>query len=71
MNGDVARRLSVVDPSVDGWIRNDVSAPRYFARLRRAASGEGYEFGCPAKWSPLQTDYIAHGAAQGLTALHS
>lgn len=71
MNGDVARRLSVVDPSVDEWIRNDVSAPRYFARLRRAASGEGHEFGRPAKWSALQTDYIAHGAAQGLTALHS
>ena len=71
MNSDVGRRLSVIDPSVDEWIQNEVSAPRYFTRLRGAASGEGREFGHLAKWSSIETDYLAIGAAQGLSDLHS
>lgn len=70
MNSDVSRRLSVIDPSVDEWLQNEVSAPRYFARLRSAASGEGREFGRPAKWSSIETDYLTARAAQGLIDLH-
>lgn len=71
MNSDIARRLSVVDPDIDKWMQSDWRGPSYFARLRRSASGEGHEFGRPATWSSIETDFLSMGAAEGLAELHS
>jgi hypothetical protein len=70
MNSDVARRLSVIDPQVDRWIKNDSVGPGYFARLHQGAIGEGREFGRDATWPPIQTDLLSMGAAEGLAELH-
>lgn len=70
MNGSSARRLSVIDPDIEKWMQDSGGAPRYFARLQRGASGEGYEFGNRATWTPIQTDFLPLSAAQGLEQLH-
>lgn len=70
MNSDVAHRLSVINPDIDKWTQNDWAAPRYFARLRQGASGRGHDFGRPATWQPIQTDWLSMGAAEGLAELH-
>jgi hypothetical protein len=71
MNSDIARRLSVVDPNIHKWMQNDWGGPSYFAHLRRGASGEGHEFGRPATWPSIETDFLSTGAAEGLAELHS
>lgn len=70
MNKDIAHRLSVIDPDIDKWMQNDWGGPRYFRRLRQGASGEGREFGRPATWLPIQTDFLSTDAAKGLAELH-
>ena len=70
MNGGTARRLSVIDPQVEEWTHDSRGTPKYFAQLREAASGKGREFGKPASWAPIQTDFVSMGAAEGLAELH-
>ena len=70
MNSEAACRLSIIDPEVDNWTQNDYSAPRYFSRLRTAASGAGVEFGRRFTWTPLEIDLLSTGAAAGLAELH-
>lgn len=70
MNSAIARRLSIVDPDIEKWMQNGGGGPSYFARLCVGASGEGREFGRPATWPPIQTDFLSMGAAEGLAELH-
>jgi hypothetical protein len=70
LNGDRAQRISVIDPSVERWGSEgrDGRGPEYWYHNRRASSGpQPYE---KETWAPVQADFVAATAAEGLARLH-
>lgn len=69
LNSDHAERISVIDPSVEGWMHaRDPRTPPYWGALQRAASAPVH--GERASWKPIQGDFITATAANGLAQLH-
>lgn len=71
LNGERAQRLSVIDPSIDEWSgqrRDGPERPAFWSHLQRA-SREPQQFD-HGSWKPLQSDFIAAKAADGLARLH-
>lgn len=69
INGDRAKRLSVIDPQVQSWQDNPRESP-FFRELVRAVSGHESEGQWDKSWTGLEHDFIALGAAEGLASLH-
>lgn len=71
LNGERARRLSVIDPSIDDWSgqrRDGRERPAFWSHLQRASrEPQHFEHG---SWDPIQSDFIAATAADGLARLH-
>lgn len=71
LNGKSAKRISVIDPSLASWggSGRDQRGPHYWHHLQRATRApQQYERG---SWTPVEADFIAETAAEGLARLHS
>ncbi|MGC5223710.1 hypothetical protein ACPW96_14115 [Micromonospora sp. DT81.3] len=71
MNGDAAKRLSVIDPEVEEWMASDGRGPSYFKKLWNGAKGEGTEFGRPALWQGIEFNALPAFAKDGIRSLHA
>lgn len=74
LNSEHAQRLSVIDPTVAAWDDGSGRTPLYWRQVREAVDGREAGTGSRSRyartWAPLQHDFIAATAADGLASLH-
>ncbi|MGM1016087.1 MAG: SIR2 family protein [Actinomycetota bacterium] len=69
LNSERAVRISVIDPAIESW-QNGMhrEGPAYWYEVHRAAKAPAtFE---RARWRPVESDFIAATAAEGLAELH-
>jgi len=70
LNGDRAKRISVIDPSLATWGGSgwDRRGPDYWYYLQRATRAPApFE---RQSWTPIESDFLSETAATGLAQLH-